>query len=427
MGVPGTDGAPGTDGTPGTPGTEGPAGKDALSVVGGAAPAVIPVNDGKTTAGDIEIGDAPPAMDPRDYFVGGTGPFVYKVMRIVGTQDPPEPDPEEATDTFAASIPTEGANEGMLVISIKKGVTAPADGSNTDDDYTVGSRFTLSVTDANKVTVEKMLYVLANRAPGASEEDTAAFTLRVGTQNAEDAVRKAAGQNPKCATFDVCAATPSVSADSTSETVQFTDDLAADAAGAAIAGASPALTFEVVRVSQDADAVSVTTDGKAIMVTGKVATNNGNAKDDDDPVTLIVVRAVDSNGMYTDRDLTVTVDGRPTVKTMLQSKYTIPQFSQGTTKGILTINNIASFFSDVESGIEIHDVDSDASDTQVMTADSNIATAVVSGDNLVVTAENIGTTTVTVRAVESDETNQQDGLVVGLGQWVEQSFTVEVE
>ena len=43
--------------------------------------------------------------------------------------------------------------------------SVPFDGTDDDNDYTAGSRFTLSVTDANKATTEKTLYVLANRDP----------------------------------------------------------------------------------------------------------------------------------------------------------------------------------------------------------------------------------------------------------------------
>ena len=160
---------------------------------------------------------------------------------------------------------------------------------------------------------------------------------------------------------------------------------------------------------------------KAIMVSGLIPTDNGNDKADDDPMTIIVVRATDADadGLYVDKDLIVTVDGAPTIKTMFKSPVEV---SQGEKMDF--IQDVVGFFEDVESDLEISDLvetsNGDFNGTDAKSSDSNIATASIDGGHLDLVAKNAGTATITVRATEASDGD-------GLGQWVEQSFTVVVK
>jgi hypothetical protein len=351
------------------------------------------------------VGTLPFTMDVGPLFSGGKGDKTYTAAKKTY-----ETAPNALSDTFVAAI---AKDTSTLTITKKTGVTSPVEESGGQDDYTFGAVYTVTATDANKSTATKDVRIIANRKPVARD----ALTLRVGTQNTPDATRKA-GTRIKCATFDVCALIPLVGNREAGSGVDFADDVIAPAL-------LPKLTYSVVKVSRDAAAVAVSAsaDGKMIMVTGKVATDNGDTKMDNDPTTVIVIRAMDEKGEYVDTDLTVTVDGRPTVKTPFQSSYEVTQGAE--IQGFIT--GVLGFFMDVESTLEMVDADEKTTgDQMVFSSDENIVTGTIEGNGgMDITPHNVGTATITVRAQESDSPGQ--GKVAGLGQWREQSFMIVVK
>jgi hypothetical protein len=357
------------------------------------------------------VGTLPFTMDVGPLFSGGKGDKTYTAAKKTY-----ETAPNALSDTFVAAI---AKDTSTLTITKKTGVTSPVEESGGQDDYTFGAVYTVTATDANKSTATKDVRIIANRKPVARD----ALTLRVGTQNTPDAGRKA-GAEIKCATFDVCALIPVVGIMRAGNDVDFADDVIDDE-DAATTELLPKLTYSVVKVSRDAAAVAVSAsaDGKMIMVTGKVATDNGDTKMDNDPTTVIVVRATDEKGEYVDTDLTVTVDGRPTVKTPFQSSYEVTQGAE--IQGFIT--GVLGFFMDVESTLEMVDADEKTTgDQMVFSSDENIVTGTIEGNGgMDITPHNVGTATITVRAQESDSPGQ--GKVAGLGQWREQSFMIVVK
>ena len=164
-------------GTPGDTGDTGPMGHSALVAQDATEVAVYSVNDGPDdNDGNGTIGDAPADADPSMYFSGGVPPIMYSVTRDM-TDDEPPVLPDNVSDTFTLEV----SDSDMLVFGIKKDVAAPM-----DDDYTMGSQFTLKATDANGVTATKMVHIMANRAPSRPDAPPE-FFLIVGIQDAEDA------------------------------------------------------------------------------------------------------------------------------------------------------------------------------------------------------------------------------------------------
>jgi hypothetical protein len=373
----------GTPGGTGDTGDTGPMGHSALVAQDATEVAVYSVNDGPDdNAGNGTIGDAPPDADPSMYFSGGVPPIEYSVTRDMTDAETPAL-PPMVSDTFTLEV----SDSDMLVFGIKKDVEAPSMGLNNEDpnDYTMGSQFTLKATDANGVAATKMVHIMANRAPDRPET-LPTFELTVGTQDAEDAERKAGMgtlTSPKCETFNVCTITP-VTGDRDNDLAQFQDESA------------DKLTFSVVSVSNGKASAMGTDDGIEVM-----GIEGGTA--------MVTVRAMDAGGLYVDTGLTVTIDGAPEVETPIASSYEIAKGASAT-----IVTGLDSFFKDAEAD----DADAQADDEMTFTSKSDTEAYVMieaSDNDLRVTGVNHGgTATITVTATDS------------LGQTVTQTTKVKV-
>jgi hypothetical protein len=374
----------GTPGGTGDTGDTGPMGHSALVAQDATEVAVYSVNDGPDdNAGNGTIGDAPPDADPSMYFSGGVPPIEYSVTRDMTDAETPAL-PPMVSDTFTLEV----SDSDMLVFGIKKDVEAPSMGLNNEDpnDYTMGSQFTLKATDANGVAATKMVHIMANRAP--DRPDTLPeFELTVGTQDAEDAERKAGDGtlvSPKCATFNVCTITP-VTGDRDNDLAQFQDESA------------DKLTFSVVSVSNGKASAMGTDDGIEVM-----GIEGGTA--------MVTVRAMDAGGLYVDTGLTVTIDGAPEVETPLPSSYEIEQNTQAVT----IVDDLNGFFKDAEADADDNDNDNISYEAESDT-EAFVTASIESDNDLSVTGVNHGgSATVTVTATDS------------LGQTVTQTTKVKV-
>jgi hypothetical protein len=270
--------------------------------------------------------------------------------------------------------------------------------------------FAIKATDADKKSVEKIVQLLRNRPPAASDDTGAAFdTLNVGTQAAADSARDdkdadgAAEEDPAnavCAMFNACKVTPSSELGRASTNMNFADDMAD-------------LKFSATSKSS---AVSLTNDMKTVTVTGVSSTWNAKKAGGAGHDSIIVrVRATDGGSLWIERDMEVTVDGAPTVKEQIPSLT----FKAGATDQVL-VTAVRGYFQDAESALVIVD-------DSLKSSNENVAIVTVSDDDadIDITPKNPGTTTITIRVAETTS-GAQTPRVNGLGQWVEQTVSVTV-
>ena len=325
------------------------------------------------------------------YFVGGAPPLEFSVTRDMTTADPPVL-PDSVSDTFTLEV-----EDGMLVFGVKAATTMPTAGTGTDpNDYTHGSQFTVTATDANGASATKMVHIKSNRAP-TRPETLPTFAVTVGTQDAEDETRMAADGTaaaPKCATFNVCVLKPLVADDRADTTAHFLDE------------DSSKLIFSIASVSDAKASAMVTNDG--VQVTGTSGSESGSV--------TVTIRATDAGGLYVDTALTVTVDSEPEIETAIASSFTLPV---GTSVTIVT--GLNSFFKDAEADLDANDdgTPDNAADALSFTAASSkpgIATTPEGNvTDLAVVPVNVGDTKITVTATDS------------LGQTVTQETMVDVK
>ena len=398
QGPAGKDGADGADGVQGRQGPQGPQGNpgdSSLVAKNRTEAALYVVNNGPDdNDGMATIGPVPGNVDPGMYFVGGAPPLEFSVTRDMTTADPPVL-PDSVSDTFTLEV-----EDGMLVFGVKAATTMPTAGSDTDpNDYTHGSQFTVTATDANGASATKMVHIKSNRAP-TRPETLPTFAVTVGTQDAEDATRMAAAGTaaaPKCATFNVCVLKPLVADDRTDTNAHFLDE------------DSSKLIFSIASVSDAKATAMVTNDG--IQVTGTSGSESGSV--------TVTIRATDAGGLYVDTALTVTVDSEPEIETAIASSFTLAVTATSPT----IVTGLNSFFKDAEA-----DLDADGDGTPDNTGDALVFTAVSSKPgiattpnpdggvtDLVVNPVNVGDTKITVTATDS------------LGQTVTQETMVDVK
>jgi hypothetical protein len=309
-----------------------------------------------------------------------------------------------AASTFVPMV----SKDGMLTITQRVADNLGRDAEPTE--YTTGVSFAIKATDADKKSVEKIVQLLRNRPPVASDETDAAFEiLNVGTQAAADSARDGKDAdgaaedpvpNPLCAMFNACKVTPSSELGRASTNMNFADDMAD-------------LKFSATSKSS---AVSLTNDMKTVTVTGVSSTWNAKKAGGAGHDSIIVrVRATDGGSLWIERDMEVTVDGAPTVKEQIPSLT----FKAGATDQVL-VTAVRGYFQDAESALVIVD-------DSLKSSNENVAIVTVSDDDadIDITPKNPGTTTITIRVAETTS-GAQTPRVNGLGQWVEQTVSVTV-
>jgi hypothetical protein len=301
------------------------------------------------------------------------------------------------------------SKDGMLTITQRVADNLGRDAEPTE--YTTGVSFAIKATDADKKSVEKIVQLLRNRPPVASDETDAAFEiLNVGTQAAADSARDGKDAdgaaedpvpNPLCAMFNACKVTPSSELGRASTNMNFADDMAD-------------LKFSATSKSS---AVSLTNDMKTVTVTGVSSTWNAKKAGGAGHDSIIVrVRATDGGSLWIERDMEVTVDGAPTVKEQIPSLT----FKAGATDQVL-VTAVRGYFQDAESALQIVALGAEG----LRSSNENVATVTIDTDDIDITPKNPGTTTITIRVAETTS-GAQTPRVNGLGQWVEQTVSVTV-
>ena len=208
----------------------------------------------------------------------------------------------------------------------------------------------------------------------------------------------------------------------------FVDEGFVDASESTPAGLD-SLTF-APRVADTADAGKVDVAGReaakqnGMSITGQMSSwdADGGMEGGHDPV-VVRVSATDLGGRSSmAASFNVIVNEAPKVKKALESLTA----KVGTNRTI----DLSDFFEDTESNALSYTVGLKSSDNGVATAELNPANDMMS--SLIITPKYQGTTTITVRATEAVDSNgpERDGDDHfdhdGLGQWVEQTFTVTV-
>ena len=404
----------GPKGPIGPPGSDGP-----IGLTGGTGPEGISVLQLRADGTDVRsinddvanrIGPLPAPRAIADYFRGGVGLVEYSLGTpatfTLTTANPPVRE-AAAASTFVPMV----SKNGMLTITQR---VAGYLGTGADaTEYTTGVSFAIKATDADKKSVEKIVQLLRNRPPTASEDTNAAFdTLNVGTQAAADSARDdkdADGatmedpDNAVCAMFNACKVKPSSELGRAIANMNFADDMAD-------------LKFSATSKSS---AVSLTDDMKTVTVTGVTSTWNAKKVGSAGHDSIIVrVRATDGGDLWIERDMEVTVDGAPTVKEQIPSLT----FKAGATEQVL-VRAVVGYFQDAESTLQIVPLGAEG----LRSSNKNAATVTVDGDDIDIMPLNPGTTTITIRVAEvTTGLDPNDGRVNGLGQWVEQTVRVTV-
>jgi hypothetical protein len=353
------------------------------------------------------LGTGKAEVDIMEYFRGGKEPLAYELT--------PDENALAGTVFATASVFTAELDKdtGVLTISARSATATLAETS-----YTTGEKVTLKATDADKAFVAAELTIKANREPGIPTDNDAIIELTVGTQNATDTMRDGLDDegemttiqpNPVCATFGSCVFTIKLNDTDDNGNATFTPN---------VEGIAPAdndrqvvvtdddttgMTFSVV--SHD-EQVQVSASGATITIVGLKTTYDADTSAH--VPASVTIEATDANGLSTERDLAVTVNTPPEVKSAFESSYSFPRAATETD----VVFGVAGHFKDAE--MDTLEIRVKSSDAERVAFPSNYTGGVVSGANLQVIPRNIGSATITVTAVDAR------------GQMMEQSFTVRV-
>ena len=412
IGPKGATGPGGPDSPSGPSGPSGGTGPEGIGVLQLRADGtdVRSINDDVTNF----IGPLPAPRSIVEYFRGGVGNVEFGLgtpatFTLVPSNNNDPPMRVAATgSTFVPMV----SKDGMLTITQRVADNLGKDAVPTE--YTTGVSFAIKATDADKKSLEKIVQLLRNRPPVASDDSGADLpALVVGTQAAADSARddkNAAGvlgdlteddpDNARCAMFNACSVTPTNGIDRAAIGMNFADDM-------------DDLKFSGTSKSS---AVSLSNDMKTVTVTGRTST--WNSKTDTHDSIVVRVRATDGGDLWIERNMEVMVDGAPTVK----SQFPSLTFKAGG-EAVVLVRAVVGYFQDSESELDIHET--------VKSSDTNVATAARGGtgqddeNDVMITPKNPGTTTITIRVVESSDTPVAPK-IAGLGQWVEQTVSVTV-
>ena len=361
----------------------------------------------------MTLGTATKTVDVSGHFRGGKKPITYKAEFVppMAGDAPIEFKVEPAMNTT-----------GVFTVSSIKGTAelmAP--------DFQVGDMFAITATDADKIPATGgavTVTIKANRAPtttptgGQPIETLAALT--VGSQNVTDKTRDgknnstgvalAAAQqpNPVCPTFDDCRFTIKLptraSATVNGELVEaeyiakLAEGSTPETRAAVVADDDVVgMTFEVVE--HDSKYVVASAMKNMILVRG-VKSTWGDTDPNTDGIqgghvdTVVRVRAIDAEELWTEFDVNVNVDGPPTMATgyELNSMFTA---RAGQSEAVIT--GIATFFDDAE--------DTDNGTITVESSNHGVATPSMDGevtdDGKLFTALREGTATITITVTDS--------------------------
>lgn len=308
------------------------------------------------------------------HFRGGYEPITYSTSME-----------DQSTSVFTGEI---DKDTGMLTIKLRVATTtSPANQYELSTTATEANAITVTATDSEGNTADRIVHVLTNKAPVADTPGTA-WGVNVGTEVRAEKMVVA------------CLATPA-DVDDANTVHQCT----VEGAGSGIFTDDNTNDF-VLTVMSTSSKATVSADGKTLTITGLESTWDATLDTAAHVPAEVMIRATDKGGLYAERTLQITVDGAPTVKSQIANRT---YEDDGVAK--VAARNIHLFFSDVETTLAATDVT-----TPAESSDANVATAAVNGSNLEVTPLNPGTTMITVKIDESD----------GYEQAVSQTFMVTV-
>jgi hypothetical protein len=357
------------------------------------------------------LGTGKAEVDIMEYFRGGKEPLAYELT--------PDENALAGTVFATASVFTAELDKdtGVLTISARSATATLAETS-----YTTGEKVTLKATDADKAFVAAELTIKANREPGIPTDNDAIIELTVGTQNATDTMRDGLDDegemttiqpNPVCATFGSCVFTIKLNDTDDNGNATFTPN---------VEGIAPADNDRQVVVTDDDttgmtfsvesndEQVQVSASGATITIVGLKTTYDADASPPAHVPASVTIRAKDENGLWVDRDLAVTVNTPPEVKSAFEAAYSFPRATAAAT----VIVGVSDHFKDAEGDTLVIRVKS--SDAEKVAFPDSYDDGMIPGGttDLQVIPRNIGSATITVTAVDAR------------GQMMEQSFTVRV-
>jgi hypothetical protein len=394
----------------GPAGPSGPEGIGALVTTGIDA---MPILVNHITRNNVKVlGTGKVTVDITPHFRGGKEPIAYTLAPPATTDDTVFAD----DSVFKAEL---DKDTGMLTISARSATAAVLETS-----YTGGEMVTFKATDADKVAADNvMLTVKANREPAIpTSGDDIAIEFMVGAQNAMDAMRDGLDSkgkkttiqpNPVCATFGSCVFTIKLNDSDENGNATFTANVEGTAPAAGDRQVvitdddTTGMTFAVV--SHD-EQVQASASGTTITIVGLKTTY----KDGADAPAAVTIEATDAKGLSTERDILVSVDTPPEIKSQFESTYTLTRNAANDDAAKLVISNVRSSFKDAEdSALQIKVATSD--DQRVAIDADNVTEGFYTPANLNLIPLNVGSATITVTAVDDR------------GQMAEQKFTVTVK
>ena len=422
LGPQGPQGPQGDTGSTGSPGSPGSPGDTPFANLPATGPITAMTAISTNPTKDDGFAVAPSSVDVSQYFHGGIGDVTYRVVgqKIWGTDHGidyasyPMAATYLATNApkwFTAKLDEDGKT---LVFSVPAAVQETAVGDVVAEYTEDRSVIVVEAKDSQDKLAVHLLVVGNNRKPRDQENTTLPTNFRIGVQ--PDTVRGDDGElitalavfddssgvwdneNFRCTHYNTCEF----------KLAGFFMDDEGDSN----------LTFSAkAKKPSEAKHLSFTSIDGGIMIVGMEATINDPATTPDESSIVISVIATDPNGLTYDRDFTVAVEARPTVKVALPD-FTIKKADIGE-------NNMVDDYV-VRGDLRLTDEDDDFDALPITSKSTNLT---VIGENGVVKATNaltlnltgdVGTATVTVRATEP-----VDG-TAGIGQWVEDTIVVTV-
>lgn len=379
----GPKGDPGTPGTAGGQGPQGTPGPAALQAKSGGAYSLVfnATGDDGDEIGDLTSPNGG-SLDLSDAFIGGVPPVTYEAT---GTTE---------NDRIKVVV----AEDGMATVTKKEGATA-----YILVDFTTGFNFTVTATDANKITAQTSVTVTANRKPqrqvqnfdvpsnglpGAGTRTELAFVVGTQPKLGEGNSVKVAWNKFEARSRNTVAAGRGmlVGSNSLSHWV-FRDENPEDVE----------ITITEVGAAGEADdeeyIMAEVTKAGWLTVTGVKSTWNADASTPIHEPVPVEFTATDPGGLTETLTAYVWVDGAPVQDpdAPLQASYIVKK-ADGTNN---VIGNLGGFFKDPEGATTVQLVNADVSSSNELVATAAIA-GTGTGTALAVTPVNPGNATITV-------------------------------
>ena len=418
VGTPGDKGDKGDTGDTGDTGGTGPQGTS--QIVKTEKPSELILLNQRA---DTTLGAGVATADVTGYFRGGKKPITYEIVELKLTEDGFEESIHATDAIFKATL---DKDTGILTVAAKdRGADVVAAKRAT------GETVMIKAIDVDKIAADPvMLTIKANSAPMPG----AAFVVKVGVQNAKDALRDglnnttgaallaAAQPNPVCATFAACVFTIALPArEEATVNATYISMEEGGTAGQPVTIISDddvkGTTFSVEEydtafVMASASDAKITISGVKSTWVADTDTSNEQPDEPGHKPTTVRIKATDANGLMVETNMMVSVDEPPTLsKTFtLQGAYTVtpPKTDE-------LIGGLDRFFDDKEDDPDI------AAALTFKVASSNRAVAeipangIITGADLTLMGYSQGTSTITLTATDSR------------GQSVSTNFTVTVK